>query len=201
MKQPAGSDSVLYLSHAQVAIDPAIPVPDWSLSAVGRTRTERFALSPRLGGVTAIYSSGERKAVETAAILADRLGVPFTVVAPLHENDRSATGYLPPPRFEAVADRFFAEPETSVLGWERAVDAQARVLAAVRAILDRDMTSGDLLLAAHGGVGALLLAQLSGAPISRTFDQPPTGGGNVFAFRRQDLALLHGWRPMEDFTA
>lgn len=201
MTQPAGSGSVLYLSHAQVAIDPAIPVPDWSLSAVGRTRTERFALSPRLGAVTAIYSSGERKAVETAAILADRLGVPFMVVAPLHENDRSATGYLPPPRFEAVADRFFAEPETSVLGWERAVDAQARILAAVRSILDRDTMSGDLLLAAHGGVGALLLAKLSEAPISRAFDQPPTGGGNVFAFSRRDLSLLHGWRPMEDLTA
>ena len=62
-------------------------------------------------------------------------GVPYSVVAALHENDRSATGYLPPDRFEAVADRFFAEPETSVLGWERAVDAQARIVACVARIV------------------------------------------------------------------
>lgn len=28
----------------------------------------------------------------------------------MHENDRSATGFLPPPEFEAVANQFFANP-------------------------------------------------------------------------------------------
>ena len=113
--------------------------------------------------------------------------MPFSVVAELHENDRSATGYLPPEQFEAVADRFFAEPETSVLGWERAVDAQARIVACVRGIVERDATAGDIVIAAHGGVGALLLAHLLGEPISRRLDQPGSGGGNFFAWRRGDL--------------
>ena len=34
-----------------------------------------------------------------------------------------------------MADAFFAKPEESVRGWERAVDAQARVAAAVDDIL------------------------------------------------------------------
>ena len=37
---------VLFLTHPQVAIDPAIPVPDWTLSEIGRSRMERFAASP-----------------------------------------------------------------------------------------------------------------------------------------------------------
>lgn len=188
---------ILYLSHPQVAIDPAVPVPDWPLSAVGRARVGRFAASRVLAGVTALYSSAERKAVDTGAILAERLGVALVAVAAMHENDRSATGFLPPERFEAVADRFFAEPETSVLGWERAVDAQARIVACVRGILERDTTAGDILLAGHGGVGALLLAHLLGEPISRALDQPATGGGNLFAFRRADYGVIHGWRSME----
>jgi broad specificity phosphatase PhoE len=197
MSVAAHAGEVLYISHPQVAIDPAVAVPDWPLSLLGRSRTERFAASPRLTRVTAIYSSGERKAVDTGTILSERLGVPLAIVEELHENDRSATGYLPPERFEAVVDRFFAEPETSILGWERAADAQARIVACVREILERDATDGDVILAAHGGVGALLLAHLAGAPISRRFDQPGTGGGNYFVWQRTSSTLVHGWQAIE----
>ena len=49
-----------------------------------------------------------------------------------------------------MADRFFAEPKTSVLGWERAVDAQTRIVACVRSIAEQDATPGDLAIVAHG---------------------------------------------------
>ena len=39
------------------------------------------------------------------------------------ENDRSATGFVPAEEFEALADTFFADPHTSIRGWERAIDA------------------------------------------------------------------------------
>jgi broad specificity phosphatase PhoE len=187
----------LFITHPQVTIDPGIPVPDWTLSQVGRERMERFASNPAVAGLTAIYCSAERKALDSARILSGRTGVPFGVRVALHENDRSATGYLPPDRFEAVADRFFAEPETSVLGWERAVDAQARIVACVRSIAEQDTTSGDVAIVAHGGVGALLLAHLSKAPISRHHDQPGSGGGNYFAWRRGSFDLVHGWRSID----
>jgi broad specificity phosphatase PhoE len=172
-------------------------VPEWTLSGLGRERLTRFADSGLLEHVTAIYSSGERKAVDSAQILSDRTGAPSSIVAELHENDRSATGYLPPERFEAVADRFFAEPETSVLGWERAIDAQARMVECVQRILERDTSRGDLVIAAHGGVGALMLAHLLRKPISRRFDQPGSGGGNFFAWRRATLEVIHGWQSID----
>ena len=197
MLTAAPSANVLFLTHPEVAIDPAIPVPDWTLSQLGADRMVRFAASPVLARVTAIYSSGERKAVDTARILSERTGMPSSVVAALHENDRSATGYLPPEQFEAVADQFFAEPETSVQGWERAVDAQSRIVACVRDIVDRDATSGDIVIAAHGGVGALLLAHLAKVPISRRLDQPGSGGGNFLVCRRDRLALVHAWRSVD----
>jgi hypothetical protein len=46
----------------------------------------------------------------------------------MHENDRSATGFLPPDEFETVANRLFAEPLVSIRGWERAIDAQLRIV-------------------------------------------------------------------------
>ena len=184
--------NVLFMTHPQVTIDPAIPVPEWTLSGLGRARLTRLADSGLLEHVTAIYSSGERKAVDSAQILSNRTGAHISIVALLRENDRSAMGYLPPEQFEAVADRFFAEPQTSVLGWERAVDAQSRIVACVREIVARDASAGDILIAAHGGVGALLLAHLAGKPISRAFDQPASGGGNFFAWERASFTLSHG---------
>ena len=189
--------NVLFVTHPEVIVDPAVPVPAWRLAPRGCARMAAFAASPAAANVGAVYASGEQKAAEAAAILAGRRGLAVNVVAELHENDRAATGYLAAPEFEATADRFFAEPLVSVRGWERAIDAQARIAAAVRALVAADRSAGDLAIIAHGGVGALLLCQLLRQPIARRFDQPGRGGGNLFAFDRQTFALVHGWRPID----
>ncbi|MEO1460375.1 MAG: histidine phosphatase family protein, partial [Pseudomonadota bacterium] len=160
-----------YLSHPQVAIDPAVPVPDWGLNGTGRARTEALAAAGWLAGTRAIVSSAERKARETAAILAGPLGLAVTVDPAMHENDRSATGFLPGPEFEAVADAFFARPAESVRGWERAADAQARIVAGIARALAA-APAGDLLLVGHGGVGTLAWCHFAGRPIARSEDQP-----------------------------
>jgi hypothetical protein len=64
---------VRYLTHPQVKIDPAVPVPSWGLSVFGRTRTETLANTGSLSGTTQIISSGEQKAIETAEIIGRKL--------------------------------------------------------------------------------------------------------------------------------
>ncbi|MBN9887685.1 histidine phosphatase family protein [Salipiger abyssi] len=186
---------LLFISHAEVQIDPGVPVPDWGLSDKGRARHEAF--SERCTGVTAIYCSGERKARDGADILEKCIEVTPQVIEILHENDRSATGYLPGPEFEAMADAFFARPQESVRGWERAVDAQARIVAALHEIEARERDrEGDVAVIAHGGVGALLRAHLLGAEISRIHDQRARGG-NVLRIALPGWRLVEGWVPME----
>ncbi len=186
---------VRYLTHPEVTIDPAVPVPSWSLSEVGRARAEAFAGHPCLRDTARIVASGEVKAVETAEIIAQTSGLAVEVRKAMHENDRSATGFLPSDAFEAVADRFFAAPEESVRGWERAIDAQVRIVGEVEAVLNRH-DSGDVLFVGHGAIGTLLLCHVAGHEIAREHDQPP-GGGNYFAFAKDDRRLLHPWRRME----
>lgn len=185
-----------YLSHPQVHVDPAVPVPDWGLSAIGRERIKSLCETDWLCGTTQIVSSAERKAVETAEPIAETLNVAVEIRAAMHENDRTATGYLSPEVFEQVADRFFAEPNRSVRGWERAIDAQTRIVREVETVLDRDRP-GDVLFVGHGGVGTLLMCHLAGVPIDRSHDQAG-GDGNYFSFDRMRRHLLHPWRPMED---
>ncbi len=184
-----------YLTHPQVMIDPNVPVPEWGLSQIGRDRLAVLLQSKLLRGVQRIISSGERKAIETGGIIAKALGLEIEILEASHENDRSATGFLPPPEFEAVADEFFAKPAESVRGWERAIDAQARIVSAVEQAL-AGAPGKCTLFAGHGGVGTLLMCQVGGYPIQRMRDQPP-GGGNYFSFGWQPAALMHGWRACD----
>ncbi len=190
---------VRYLTHPQVQIDGTVPVPEWALSELGKSRIDQLIASRILAGTESVISSGERKAVETAEPIASALGLVTIVREEMHENDRSATGFLPPPVFEQVADRFFAEPNVSVRGWERAVDAQARIVREARAALAA-APEGDVLFVGHGGVGTLLFCHLAGLPIDRYHDQP-AGGGNLFAFERRSGTVLHGWRAMDGIGA
>ncbi len=193
------TDIVRYLTHPQVQIDPDIPVPQWGLSPVGRARTEALANAAWLARTTQIVASGERKAIETAEILARPRGIMIEIRKPMHENDRSATGFLPPPEFEEVANQFFAEPLASVRGWERAADAQARIVREAEAVLTRDRP-GDVLFVGHGAVGTLLFCHYAGYPIDRVHDQGP-GGGHVFTFVKEGRRVLHAWRKMEEVEA
>lgn len=178
------SGRVIFLTHAEVEIDPEVPVPDWSLSDAGRARHARFSGSPALADVAAIYASTERKAVEGAQAAARALDLPVTEVAALGENDRSATGYLPPEAFWPVVDAFFAHPDTPVRGWETARDAQSRIVGAVRQVVEDAPAAGDVLIVSHGGVGTLLRCHLGGTAISKAEGQPHPGGGCWFAFDR-----------------
>lgn len=163
-----------FITHPEVVVDAETPVERWHLSASGIARMRTFARQPALSGVRAIWSSTETKAIEAAGILAAALGLGVSVSRALGENDRSATGFLPPAEFEQVAHAFFAEPAASVRRWERAIDAQTRVHDAVSQIVS-EHDGGDLAIVAHGAVGTLLFCALAGKPIARTFDQPFEG--------------------------
>lgn len=187
--------SFLYVSHPQVEIDPAKPVPEWGLSAIGRARAVAFAARPELSAYGRVISSTEVKALETAAIIAEALGLAVEAREGLHENDRSATGYLPEAEFQQVANAFFAAPEESIRGWERAADAQSRIVTGVAAAL-AEAAHIPAIFVGHGGVGTLLLCHHAGYAISRTHDQPPVGGGCWF--RRTLTMVPDRWRPFEE---
>lgn len=186
-----------FITHPDVVVEPTLPVPRWPLSARGRERMQRLLTSNWVRRLGAIWCSDEQKAVDAAEILARGLGLPIQQMAELGENDRSATGYLPKAEFEATADEFFAHPEQSVRGWERAVDAQARIVAAIDRVARLTPGTAPIGIVSHGAVGALLLCHLKGGPISRRDDQPPGAGGNYFAWLMPERRLVHDWRSID----
>jgi broad specificity phosphatase PhoE len=184
-----------YITHPQVAVDLTVPVTTWKLSAHGRERATRFAQQPWLASVGRIVCSAETKAWETARILGSQLGLEPEVRANSGENDRSATGPLPPAEFEALANRYFAEPDDSVRGWESARAAQRRIAAELDDLL-RSAAASDIAVIGHGGVGTLWYCHLMSVAIDRCHDQPSQG--HYFTVDRASARPLHGWRALED---
>lgn len=190
-----------YISHPEVRIDPEVPVPRWGLSEVGQRRIRVLADRPWLAGVGRLVSSDETKAVEAATVLADRLGLEVEIRAATGETDRSATGYVTHARHEELATRYFAEPEASADGWERAVDSQRRVADALADLTgppsapDRDRARPAVAVVGHGGVGTLLWSLLTGTTIDQANDQP--GQGHYWTWDRDTATMLHDWHPID----
>lgn len=185
-----------FLTHPEVRVQPDVPVTDWSLSSQGRLRLSCLLGQPWVSALRRIVASREEKAVETAVALAGHRGLMPTFDPELGENDRSATGYLPPIEFETVANEFFARPDQSVRGWETAIAAQHRITAAVARAVEG--SSGDTAVVSHGGVGTLLMCDLLCIPIDRRHDQP--GQGSYFSFDFSTRQVRHGWRRLEPVT-
>jgi broad specificity phosphatase PhoE len=187
--------TLFYITHPNVEVEPDVAVARWSLSDTGRRRAATMAEQVWVRSVRRVLTSDETKAVETAEILAAALSIEPEVVPGTGEMDRTATGYLPAVEFEALADAFFAAPDVSVSGWERAVDAQRRIAGALDPILDEPTQRGDVAVVGHGGVGTLWYCHLAGISIDRAWDQP--GQGHVFAVDTATRRPRHHWRPIE----
>jgi len=188
--------AIIFLTHPEVVIDPLVPVTHWPLNETGRRRMENFA--EKLAGIrlSSIHASTEQKAMDGAAIVAERFGLSCRVHEDLGENDRSATGYIAPPEFWEVVNAFFANPHESIRGWERAIDAQARIVRAVRRIAAEE--TGDALIVSHGGVGCLLMAHLQQVEIGRESRPQHPGGGCFLVIDREAFSLRQDWRSIEE---
>ncbi|MEM7346018.1 MAG: histidine phosphatase family protein [Chloroflexota bacterium] len=185
--------TIYFVTHPDVVIDPTVPVPNWPLSERGVQRMKQLLTKPWINEIQAIYCSTEQKAIDGAQIVADHLSLPYQQHQALGENDRAATGFLPKEDFERTADQFFANPDKSIRGWEPAGAAQQRIIKAIEAIIEKEDPDQNILIVSHGAVGALYLCHLKGCPITRAEDQPATGGGNYYVWHPETGVLMHDW--------
>ena len=78
------------------------------------------------------------------------------------------------------------------------VDAQTRIVNAIRRILREDETSDDIVVVSHGGVGALLTAHLQKVEIGKESRPQHPGGGCFIVIDRDSFMLTQDWRAIED---
>jgi broad specificity phosphatase PhoE len=152
---------LILVKHSVPEIDPTLPARLWHLSEVGRLRCD--TLADRLADYSpdAVVSSIEPKAVETAQIIAHRLGLPLETREELHEHERDGVGFLSSEQFEASVARFFENPRKLVFGEETAEQAYLRFAEEVSGVIEV-YPDENIVVVAHGTVITLFVAYATG---------------------------------------
>jgi broad specificity phosphatase PhoE len=147
---------VLLVRHSVPHADPTRPAEEWLLSAEGRARCGPLAARLAAYDPTAIVTSTEPKARETADLIAAELGLEVTESSALRETARRTVPWLEPEAFRRAMQTLFERPDEVVLGEERAADALARFSAVADGLDERT------IVVSHGTVISLYAAQRTG---------------------------------------
>ena len=151
---------LILIRHSAPEIDPDVPAKEWHLSQEGRRRCEKLARRLKRFSPDVFVSSVEPKAMETAQIVADRLGKPWEVAEGLHEHDRTKEPFTTQAEFEAKVVEFFTRPKELVFGAETADQAGLRFMKAVVDVLPRH-GGENVAIVAHGTVITLFVSRIS----------------------------------------
>jgi broad specificity phosphatase PhoE len=154
---------LLLIRHAESAVVEGVPPDRWGLTEDGRRRCAALAERLRAHDLRAhdlrdLVASREPKAAQTAQLVAERLGVPWSTAEGLHEHERDATPWLGRERWEARIAELFRRPDAPVFGRETARAALERFAAAVEPIVAA-RPAGDLAIVTHGTVLTLFVAR------------------------------------------
>jgi len=147
---------LILIKHSQPVLDPDVPAPRWVLSDEGVRRCEWLAGALKAEGVSRLYSSMEPKALETAAIVSTRVGLPVEPRVGLHENDRTGMGFVEEQELQRLIREFFKRPRDAVLGHETADAAFRRFALAIGGILGQ-AHGRNVAVIAHGTVITLFV--------------------------------------------
>jgi broad specificity phosphatase PhoE len=150
---------ITLVKHARPEKLEGVDSHEWPLSAAGRDDAARLATLLSKHPYTAVFSSEEPKAKETAQILAAHIaatGGSVTTHPALHEHDRSNVPLMRTPEFVSAIANFFHRPTQLVLGLETAKQALKRFEKAIDEVLVQHPT-GDIIIVAHGTVISLWL--------------------------------------------
>ena len=134
-----------------------------------RGRAQSLAAAKALcdSAASALYASDLRRAVETAGIIGEHLGLPVQIHAGLREygfgDMEGATTTEALARWKALLSQWRTDPSAKPPGGESAVEFTLRVGAALQEIVDRHRDE-TVIVVAHGGSLSVGLAVLVGEP-------------------------------------
>lgn len=145
---------LILVKHGAPRLEPGTPPSQWSLAPEGRDQAEQIADKLAVFSPSAVVSSLEPKAVETAALIAAAFGVAAERDAGLGEQRNDEGPFTDPASFQAAVAQMFARPRDVAMGEESADEAHARFSNA----LERQVAahpSQTLVVVTHGRVMSL----------------------------------------------
>lgn len=149
--------ALILVRHGRPLIDPDTSPTTWPLCPDGREGCERLAQRILDFKPTAVVSSPEPKALQTAQILAARAGLEVAVDSGLHEHKRPHLSFGSEEEFRARIAKVFDDPSARTPGGESAHEAAERLAVALSHHKGR-----PLLAVTHGTVMSYYLGERLG---------------------------------------
>ena len=163
---------------------------DPPLCAEGRSQAERMAMWLEGAGIDAVYASPMRRARETSAPLAERLGLQVEIEPGIAEYDRDADFYIPMEELKRLDYERWKRFVTD--GYGEGVDMaafQAEVVAAMERLIAAN-TGRRIAVVCHGGVINAWAALVLGIEPRLFFDPRYTSINRFMAARSGERSLV-----------
>lgn len=147
---------LILVRHSESRPVEDLPPAQWGLTRRGRIRCAKLALYLRDYELQELYASQERKAQETAALVAARLNLPVRTYPDLHEHVRVGAPFLPREQFVATIRTFFQNTDSLVFGSETASESYRRFARAIDLLVAQNERT-DVAIVTHGTVISLFV--------------------------------------------
>ena len=171
------------------------------LTEKGRQQAQTLAAELQLAGIAAIYTSPLLRAVQTAEILSEALGVGFEITDALREYDCGSLEGTSGPEtwaaFWALREAWYPgrQWERRIEGGESFLDMRARFVPFIEGLLAADGSSNkSLVLIGHGGLYlSMLPLVLANVGHELASHQPFPNTGYVLAENRSQGLVCREW--------
>lgn len=134
---------------------------DSPLTAAGQADARRLAVAAAAAGVSVLYSSPLGRALRTAEVVSERIGIPVVIADDLTEIDHGAFTGLTTTEIAAAHPTAWQARSDDLAGWrfpegESYLDGHARATSMIAALLGH--APATTLLVTHEMIGRMLLA-------------------------------------------
>jgi len=149
---------LLLVRHSIPIVSIGSKSTNWPLSATGIEKAHDLAIRISKYNPMLIFTSTERKAIETAKIIAETNQSTIEVNSELNEQKRDNLDVLSNDMFDEGIMKLFNSPKEVAFGMESANQAYERINSAINGI-EEGQIEKNICIITHGVVMALYLSQ------------------------------------------
>jgi broad specificity phosphatase PhoE len=148
---------IIFFRHAKTAID--LKKKEWELSEEGKRETREMIQPEGFKGVDLIITSEEKKAIQTAEILNEKLQKEIIETMGLEELHRKGKMITSKQRYEEIVKKVLEEPQYRFQEWETSAEALKRFESAIKKLKEK-YSEQTILIVSHGIVLTLYFGKL-----------------------------------------
>jgi len=152
-------NTYVFLRHAKITKNTAEPSDKWVLSDEGIKYVEEVAATGIFDDVNVIITSSQKKVIQTAYFLAERLGKDIITNPSLNEIDKGSVLIEDPIEYENQVVKVLEKPDESISEWETANQALKRFQLGMNRI-EQEHSHKKILIVTHGIVLTLYFASI-----------------------------------------